>query len=211
MARERKVFPKYDECARVWASCGQHEGRSHGHRMYFIGDTIYSYGGHFPMARYVSNESGKKAVLVNVDRYSSTTGRHQNAVASALNARFSGQRFYVPTDLIIGFRDEREHHATHLKWRVEKIRELYEKAKKARGRKALLVNEAMDHVGDARTWATFFGLPTPFVVSKDDTAIKLALALDDRDLYLSALVAASREIGSVVDVLEVSARHLNKE
>ncbi len=47
MAREKQVY-SYDELPHVWLAQSQDTGRTPGERMYFTGDTIYSYGSHFP-------------------------------------------------------------------------------------------------------------------------------------------------------------------
>ena len=44
------------------------------------GQTIYSYGYHFPMARKLDNGT----IAVNVDRYSPTTSKHQSALRDVL-------------------------------------------------------------------------------------------------------------------------------
>lgn len=46
--------------------------------------TIYSYGRHFPMAEVIRERERPLFVLVNADRYSPTTSRHQSCVRSAL-------------------------------------------------------------------------------------------------------------------------------
>lgn len=64
------------------------------------GDRIYSYGRHFIMAEVLRNPDGSpRLVLVNGDRYSSSTTGHQSMVRSAL-AKHAGD---VPT-VIIPFR-----------------------------------------------------------------------------------------------------------
>ena len=209
MARERKVFDDYDECARAWYFRRQEEGRTRGHRMWFRGNTIYSYGNHFPLASMVENSAGRYAFLVNSDKYSNTTAKHKIAVARAMNGT-QVPRFNVPTGVIRDFRDTPDFHASQLRYRMVEIMDLYEKSKRARGRKQQYVNEAMDHVGEARSYAEFFKLPAPFMVAKDQ-ATKLAMALVGNDAYLSALVTAAKELGSIVNVLEISARHLAKE
>lgn len=49
------------------------------------GDTIYSYGTHFPMATALRNKDGSvRLILVNGDTYSNTTSRHQSSLRSAV-------------------------------------------------------------------------------------------------------------------------------
>ena len=56
--------------------------RNPGHNFYFHGDTIYSYGSHFPIARHVENNRGQ-AVLFTTRGYSATTAGHKCMVEGA--------------------------------------------------------------------------------------------------------------------------------
>lgn len=80
----KKVFG-YDELARVWVSQTQDEGRSPGERMYFTGDTVYSYGPHFPIATIFDAPNGEKVVLFTTRTHSNTTRTHCAAIESALS------------------------------------------------------------------------------------------------------------------------------
>lgn len=51
-----------------------------GSNMFIDGQTIYSYGYHFPIARHI----GAKVVLFNANGYSNSTAKHKNHVSSAL-------------------------------------------------------------------------------------------------------------------------------
>ena len=57
-------------------------GKDKGHtlHMFIDGDTIYSYGYHFPIARLI----GARYALFNSDGYSNTTSRHKSHVYGAL-------------------------------------------------------------------------------------------------------------------------------
>lgn len=46
--------------------------------VFYEGDTIYSYGHHFPMAIHIRSKKGRRWILYNTDSYSVTTGQHQN-------------------------------------------------------------------------------------------------------------------------------------
>src|SRR5512146_2854588 len=78
----RTVFSNNREVAHVWAQQSQASGR--GHNFYFDGPTIYSYGSHFPIARFVTNERDERAVLFTTRRYSKSTSRHVSYAAQAL-------------------------------------------------------------------------------------------------------------------------------
>lgn len=77
MKRVRK-----DVC-HVWAHKLQSDARFG--NIFFEGDTIYSYGHHFPIARHVTHK-GKPAILFTTRSYSSTTAGHKSQVRCAIPA-----------------------------------------------------------------------------------------------------------------------------
>lgn len=82
MKRQRYVYPT-DRIAHLWAHQTQSEARNPGRNFYFRGDTIYSYGTHFPIARHVKHR-GKLAILLTSRTYSVTTAGHINLVRQAI-------------------------------------------------------------------------------------------------------------------------------
>lgn len=78
----KRVFSKTSMVAHVWAQQSQSEGRAS--NMYFRDRTIYSYGSHFPMAEFVTNKRGERAVLFTTRTYSVTTAKHLREVRDAL-------------------------------------------------------------------------------------------------------------------------------
>lgn len=52
--------------------------------VFIEGDTIYSYGHHFPMAKQVITEDGERLFWFNTDSYSVTTSKHQSKLRMAL-------------------------------------------------------------------------------------------------------------------------------
>jgi hypothetical protein len=63
--------------------------------VYYEGDTIYSYGSHFPLATVLRDKAGAlTGFLVNGDTFSVSTGRHQRSVRSDI------QRSKVPSVII---------------------------------------------------------------------------------------------------------------
>ena len=79
--RTRTVHPA-DMVAHLWAHKSQDFARNPGHNFYFHGDTIYSYGSHFPVAHHVENKRGQ-AVLFTTHSYSATTAGHKCMVEGA--------------------------------------------------------------------------------------------------------------------------------
>jgi hypothetical protein len=75
MSKRQKIVRK--DVVHCWAHQTQSEARTPGRaHLYFRGDTIFSYGPHFPIARHVKTADGKPAVLFTTDTYSVTTARH---------------------------------------------------------------------------------------------------------------------------------------
>ena len=69
--RKKHVFDT-GEIPHLWAHRTQDEARNRQGNLYFTGDTIYSYGSHFPIARHVTNDAGERAVLFTTATYSVT-------------------------------------------------------------------------------------------------------------------------------------------
>lgn len=85
----RKVLKNHDEVAHVWAQQSQHEGRAN--NVFFYGKTIYSYGEHFPIARFEK----KNVVLMNSKTYSVSTSKHGSIALRALDLD-TVKVFHVP-------------------------------------------------------------------------------------------------------------------
>ena len=83
MARTKQVFSN-DELPYVWLGREQDTGKTPGGRMYFTGDTIFSYGSHFPIARIRTAPNGEEVILMPTRTYSKTTAKHIWAVEYAL-------------------------------------------------------------------------------------------------------------------------------
>lgn len=72
------------ELAHLWANRSRPSGRASS--LYFEGDTIYSYGRHFPIARlFTDPTTGQTAVLFTSRDHSRTTSQHKSFVRSAVS------------------------------------------------------------------------------------------------------------------------------
>ena len=69
------------QLAHVWAQQTQSSGS--GSNFFFDGPSIYSYGRHFEIARFITRK-GRRAVLFRAGGYSVTTSKHQGFVRNAL-------------------------------------------------------------------------------------------------------------------------------
>lgn len=88
--REKRQKINFDtsQLAHVWAQQVQEYGSSSNSRFYFQGDTIYSYGSHFPIARFVKKADAlgeyPGIVFFTTREYSVTTSGHKHLVRGAL-------------------------------------------------------------------------------------------------------------------------------
>jgi hypothetical protein len=84
MAKRMKHVFDTGEVPHLWAHQSQESARNPQGNLYFDGDTIYSYGSHFPIARHVKNAKGRAAILFTTQTYSRTTSGHCSAVRGAI-------------------------------------------------------------------------------------------------------------------------------
>ena len=71
------------ELAHVWVQQRRESGK--GSSFFFEGDTIFSYGRHFPIARFQTDGDGQRYVLFTWRGYSRTTSRHISLTRQALH------------------------------------------------------------------------------------------------------------------------------
>lgn len=185
MARQKQVFPS-DEIPHLWAHQSQQSARNAGGRIYFEGDTIFSYGSHFPMARHVTATGdrttgagkGARGVLFNSATYSVTTSHHQTMVRRAIPNSFAV--FEVP-DVYAGMKGAARFHGGTSFKRYEGHRgnlAYYKKqAEKYIGEALRAVHSrnvewksetANKYISEAIKYAHFFGLSVPQINNRAD-------------------------------------------
>lgn len=80
----KTVFSSNNELAHIWASNTQYEGRAN--TVFFENGTIYSYGRHFPVARFLPDHAN---IVLFTDRgYSVTTAKHKSIIRSAIPSSY---------------------------------------------------------------------------------------------------------------------------
>ena len=79
----KTVFSNNREVAHVWAQRTHSYGRNQNGSLFFYGDRIYSYGYHYLLGEFISNENNEVAVIINTNYYSASTARHSSLVWSA--------------------------------------------------------------------------------------------------------------------------------
>ncbi len=112
----KQTFRSNQEVCHIWASRSQEYGVCGS--IYFRGDTIYSYGSHFPMAKFI----GDDVVLVTTLKHSSTTSCHQGLVSQAIPPSY--KQYHV--DTVMGDRLQ------HVMYYAARLESTYKKFPRAR-------------------------------------------------------------------------------
>src|ERR1017187_4836945 len=159
----RHIFPNH-EIPHLWAHQSQDKARNSTGSLYFAGETIYSYGSHFPIARHVTNSRGEKAVLFTTAHHSVTTSGHCSAVACAIPPNVPV--FHVP-HLRSGW-SELPDHAQNVESYVRRISELLGKAKRARVNRDWHQREALELREQLRGYLAFFDLIAAALPESDE-------------------------------------------
>lgn len=102
MARTKQCFSA-QELPEVWLSQSQDSGRTSdnlGGKFYFTGDTIFSYGPHFPIAQLFDAPDGEQVILFTTRTHSVTTAGHVQLVQRATR---NSPRRVVHCNYVTGF------------------------------------------------------------------------------------------------------------
>lgn len=117
------------EVAHVWAQQTQNEGRCG--NIFFEGNTIYSYGYHFPIASFVDSNT----VLFTTKSYSVSTSSHKSTVKSAIH---SSTIYGVPNASPENYQDHKENYLNY----QSEIETLVLKASRSRKYINIYINDA---------------------------------------------------------------------
>jgi hypothetical protein len=146
--------------AHLWAHKAQESARNAHGNFYFDGDTIYSYGSHFPVAKHVENAKGDGAVLVTTRTYSSTTAGH---ISMASGACRHLRRFCVPDVNGDATENWPAYEAT--------FTAAASSYQKARSRKPTIVQHMHEVAEAANAFAAFFGLKQHIAMPTNEAAM----------------------------------------
>lgn len=131
------------QVAHVWAQQSKESGK--GSNFFFEGETIYSYGYHFPIARFIDNNT----VLMTTRGYSVTTSQHIGYVGQALPGWLTLFRVNDPSAT-----DQRKnyHHMT------SELQYLLPKIAKAKSKRQDYIDEYNAGIDSADRFSKFFKL-----------------------------------------------------
>jgi hypothetical protein len=124
----------HDAVAHNWAH--QTGRKQRGFNMYYEGETIFSYGAHFPIARHVTDERGASRVLMTTESYSASTAKHKGIVWRAVPDKSAV--FDVPDVMAAG----EGQHLLNFDSYKERIDAALSKASRARTYKDIHLREA---------------------------------------------------------------------
>jgi len=190
MARTKNVF-KTDEVAHLWAHRTQQSARNPQNNFFFDGDSIYSYGRHFCIARHVEGIANPrnlldhdKAVLFNERTYSNTTARHCNLVSRAIPKT---TRIYLVRNPELSPSDNYPYLVDDYKRAVKALNNA-----KSKPSKAVKYDAATEKHNYTREFAEFFELP--FESLLPDNLSELDEILAEHNATREAKRAAKRAI-----------------
>lgn len=145
----KTVFTDASQVAHLWAHQSQDSAKNAGHNFYFTGDTIYSYGSHFPIARIYNGK-----VLFTTRGYSNTTSKHIAMVRSACSHMDKIYMPYVLTGKIGLYDDE---HNKNLQYWANEIKISIGKLARAR-KKEIYLSEISHAKSQMQAYIDFFKL-----------------------------------------------------
>lgn len=135
--------------AHLWAN--EKKESTKGSSFFFEGKSIYSYGYHFEAGRIVRNKRGEKAYLINNERYSVSTSKHQGYIYSAIP---TGSKVFS-----VGYNMSDDGSMAFITSRLELIKEVIEKYKKART--SLSYRDVWGVFRNLMDYIEFFNMGTP--------------------------------------------------
>lgn len=145
MARIKTVFSSNSQVCHVWAQQKQEHGRAG--NIFFEGDTIFSYGHHFPMGRIHTLKNGKKVALITNRGYSSSTGQHKGDAYHActglmpvfhsddinsLKVASKNADDNARKCIVDALKKVKVSHTDLVKWKLERINGLFDEANQLR-------------------------------------------------------------------------------
>jgi Ni/Co efflux regulator RcnB len=140
--------------AHLWAHQAQEHAKNGKGSFYFDGNTIYSYGAHFPIAKHIVR-NGEKAILFTADSRSVTTAGHKSRVSRAIPP---ATRVFTVASL--GIYANAPDHKANLNHYAKELATAAKKATRARSEwnRGHYLNSITRLTAEAKAYAEFFGV-----------------------------------------------------
>jgi hypothetical protein len=171
----KKVFSNAD-LVHTYAQQTQNEGRNPNGSLYFYGRTLYSYGSHFAICNFVTNEQSETKLLFTLRTYSNTTAKQIGLTRNATN-QYQKIYCHYPTGT----------HSENFNALLREAEQTAQKLQKAK-KPEIYLNELGRVANLATQYAHFFGIEIPEtlqkVVSIKDKAENIAYLADKNALLL---------------------------
>ena len=161
-------FNQSQDSARSPGGTSWHDGGKVYTRLFFEGDTIYSYGRHFPIAKHVTNSKGQKAILFNEEQKRSVnTDKHRWMVEKSFSRWDNVNHVWVKCDRPVfevpatggDYNPRLDNHVENLRWMLTQMDQAWAGAFKVIKRKRFIGLESMlEWQAKARAYAKFFGI-----------------------------------------------------
>jgi hypothetical protein len=167
------------QVAHIWFA--QSKDHAKGSNFYFEDKVIYSYGPHFPIARHVSNATGKRAILFTTDSRGNATAKHLNYTRRAIASDMPV--FRVPNVMCFthGGTSNDGPIVDNYKSYDARIAETMRKLAKARTYKQLYMEDAVRLAEEGNAYAEFCGLPDRYFVPTFSPESMAQLAMEARE------------------------------
>jgi hypothetical protein len=145
----------HQEVASAWRC--QTGKTKRGFNVFYEGDTIYSYGYHFPIAKLVQSPRHNGVILFTTDTYSVSTAKHKTIVWRECY-QSSREVFDVP-NVNASTNDE---HVANWRYMLSQQRHCYDKAKRARVYKQSWLDQANTWRNMAHDYGHEFDIKYPW-------------------------------------------------
>jgi hypothetical protein len=165
---KRKVYDNAT-VAHYWANQVQVSARNQQDNFYYHGQTIYSYGNHFPIAKIYGD-----VILFTYAKYSNTTAKHIHLTRGACSHK---EVIYV--------RDVNANHQDNFAYWLSEINSVLVKIPKARN-KTKYFEEAIDLSNNCKKYISLFKIKMPKDLAKVIKSLELGAESISEELKLKA-------------------------
>jgi hypothetical protein len=141
------------ELSHVWANQTQTHGK--GSNMFFEHETIYSYGYHFIIAKYVTNKEGQKCIFLNQRSYSNSTNKQQSLVWRSIPENVT---FYRVVSFFNDINTSLTAHKENLNHYINEAEKLQDLTIRANKLKMGYLNQLDSQIDIFNKYVLFFGL-----------------------------------------------------